>query len=57
MALLSTGVGTLFYAAVSSVDLVVEGTIRGYFGRRMLEAAIGNLSGHYILCGYGPVGR
>src|SRR3712207_8337058 len=28
IALLITGVGTLFYAAVSSVELVVEGTIR-----------------------------
>src|SRR5215213_281436 len=57
MLLLITGVGTLFYAAVSSVELVVEGTIRGYFGRRRMEAAIGKLSGHQILCGYGRVGR
>jgi voltage-gated potassium channel len=55
--LLITGVGTLFYAAVSSVELVVEGTIRGYFGRRRMEAAIGKLNGHQILCGYGRVGR
>jgi len=57
MALLITGVGTLFYVAVSSVELVVEGTIRGYFGRRRMEAAIDKLTGHYILCGYGRVGR
>jgi voltage-gated potassium channel len=57
MALLITGVGTLFYAAVSSVELVVEGTIRGYFGRRRMEAAINKLNGHYLLCGYGRVGR
>jgi voltage-gated potassium channel len=57
MVLLITGVGTLFYAAVSSVELVVEGTIRGYFGRRRMEAAIRKLNGHYILCGYGRVGR
>ncbi|MDQ3864680.1 MAG: potassium channel protein [Actinomycetota bacterium] len=57
MLLLITGVGTLFYAAVSSVELVVEGTVRGYFGRRRVKAAIGRLSGHYILCGYGRVGR
>jgi voltage-gated potassium channel len=57
MTLLITGVGTLFYAAVSSVELVVEGTIGGYFGRRRMQAAIGKLSGHYILCGYGRVGR
>jgi voltage-gated potassium channel len=57
MFLLITGVGTLFYAAVSSVELVVEGTIRGYFERRRVEAAISKLSEHYILCGYGRVGR
>jgi voltage-gated potassium channel len=57
MLLLITGVGTLFYAAVSSVELVVEGTVRGYFGRRRVKAAIRKLSGHYILCGYGRVGR
>jgi voltage-gated potassium channel len=57
MALLITGVGTLFYAAVSSVEFVVEGTIRGYFGRRRMERAISKLSGHHILCGYGRVGH
>src|ERR687893_2275743 len=57
MALLITGVGTLFYAAVSSVELVVEGAIRGYFGRRRMEAAINRLRDHYVLCGYGRVGR
>jgi len=57
MLLLITGVGTLFYAAVSSVELVVEGTVRGYFGRRRVKAAISRLDGHYILCGYGRVGR
>ncbi len=40
MALLITGVGTLFYTAVSFVELVVEGTLRGYFERRRMEAAI-----------------
>jgi len=39
MLLLITGVGTLFYAAVSSVELVVEGTVRGYFERRRRRSA------------------
>src|SRR3712207_1279214 len=56
MVLLIAGVGTLFYAAVSSVELMVEGAIRGYFGRRRMEAAINKLQGHCILCGYGRVG-
>ncbi len=49
MALLITGVGTLFYAAVSSVELAVEGTVRGYFERRRMRAKINKLHGHYIL--------
>ncbi len=57
MLLLITGVGTLFYAAVSSVELVVEGTVRGYFGRRRVKREIRGLHGHYILCGYGRVGQ
>src|SRR5215213_6870656 len=57
MLLLITGEGTLVYEAVYYVELVVEGTVRGYFGRRRVKAAIGRLSGHYILCGYGRVGR
>src|SRR5829696_1148480 len=57
MALLITGVGTLFYAAVSSVELAVEGAVRGYFERRRVRARINKLNGHYILCGFGRVGR
>src|ERR687897_1001481 len=33
------------------------GRDRGYFGRRRMQTAIGKLSDHYILCGYGRVGR
>ena len=57
MALLITGVGTLFYAAVSSVELAVEGAVGGYFERRRMRAKINKLYGHYILCGFGRVGR
>src|SRR5215218_2707327 len=57
LALLITGVGTLFYAAVSSVELVVEGAVGGYFERRKMRAELSKLNGHYILCGFGRVGR
>ena len=57
MALLITGVGTLFYAAVSSVELAVEGAVGGYFERRRMKAELSKLNGHYILCGFGRVGR
>jgi voltage-gated potassium channel len=55
MGLLITGVGTLFYAAVSSVELAVEGAVRGYFERRRVRAKIDKLDGHYVLCGFGWV--
>ena len=55
MALLITGVGTLFYAAVSSVELVVEGTIQGYFGRRRMDRAINRLRADTTSCA-GTVG-
>jgi voltage-gated potassium channel len=57
MALLITGVGTLFYAAVTSVELAVEGAVRGYFERRRMRAEINKLNGHYVLCGFGRVGH
>src|SRR5215210_3167448 len=57
MFLLITGVGTLFYAAITSVELAVEGTVGGYFERRRMRTEISKLNGHYILCGFGRVGR
>ena len=51
------GLGTVAYALGSLVQMVVEGTVTGYFRRRRLEEAIGKLSGHFILCGFGRVGR
>ncbi len=38
------------------VAMIVEGQIRGMFGRRHLEREIEGLSGHVILCGYGRMG-
>ncbi len=57
IALIITGASVLVYATGSFVELVMEGTLRGYFTRRRMEDTIGKLNGHYILCGYGRVGR
>ena len=57
MALLTTGVGTLFYAAVSAVEIAVEGAVRGYFERKRVRNKIDKLNEHYILGGFGCVGR
>jgi voltage-gated potassium channel len=51
------GVVTGAVALSLIVAAVVEGRIRGLFGRRQLEQKIASLSGHVIVCGYGRMGR
>jgi voltage-gated potassium channel len=51
MALLITGVGTLFYVAVSAVEIAVEGAVGGYFERKRVRNKIDKLNEHYILGG------
>lgn len=55
--LIISGVAVLGYATTSLVALAVEGTVRDYFRSRRMRAEISKLNGHYILCGYGRVGR
>ena len=38
-------------------QFVIEGELRGIFGRRKMESKIRKMSGHYIIAGYGRVGR
>src|SRR5918911_1071311 len=57
IALIIGGVGALGYAASLLVELAVEGTVRGYFRNRRMRTEIHKLSSHYILCGFGRVGR
>ena len=55
--LIISGVAVLGYATTSLVALAVEGTVRDYFRSRRMRSEIAKLSGHYVLCGYGRVGR
>lgn len=57
MLLILSGIGTFAYATGSLVELAVEGTVRGYFGRRRMRREINRMNNHHILCGYGRVGR
>ena len=57
MVLIISGVGALGYATTSVVALAVEGTVRGYFRERRMRAEIDKLNAHYVLCGFGRVGR
>lgn len=51
------GVGFFVYLAGVVVQFMVEGRIRAILGRRSLEKKIDRLKNHYIVCGYGRIGR
>ena len=51
------GVGFTLYIAAAVVQFMVEGRIRIILGRRRLEKKIDRMKNHYIVCGYGRIGR
>ncbi len=51
------GVGFSLYIAAAVVQFMVEGRIRIILGRRRLEKKISRIKNHYIICGYGRIGR
>nr|HID58344.1 potassium channel protein [Desulfobacterales bacterium] len=57
MTLILVGVGFIFYIAGNFIQFMVEGQIREILERRKLKKKIQSLRDHYIICGYGRVGR
>ena len=55
--LVAIGVGFTLYVAAAVVQFMVEGRIRIILGRRRLDKKINRLKNHYIVCGYGRIGR
>ncbi len=55
--LIISGVGLVMYLAGVVVQFVVEGEIRSILGRRKLDKNISKLKDHYVICGYGRIGR
>jgi voltage-gated potassium channel len=55
--LILSGVGFFMYLAGLIVQVLVEDRIRVILGRRKLDMQIAKLKGHYIICGYGRIGR
>lgn len=55
--LIILGVGTLLYALVTVVEVLVSGHLRTLLDERREQRAIDSLNGHVIICGYGRVGR
>ncbi|MBI1810863.1 MAG: potassium channel protein [Nitrospirae bacterium] len=55
--LIISGVGSVTYALTTIAKIVVEGEIQEIFGRKRLGKKIKELKDHYIVCGYGRMGR
>jgi voltage-gated potassium channel len=55
--LILLGVGTALYALGVLIQTLVEGDLRGVFGRRRMDRTISELRDHVIVCGWGRVGR
>jgi voltage-gated potassium channel len=57
LVLIVMGVGFFLYVLGNVVQFLVEGRIRLILGRHKLDKQIGHLHNHYIVCGYGRMGR
>ena len=55
--LILTGVGTMLYVLSVGARILLEGELREIFGRRKLSKRIEKLEDHYIICGYGRMGK
>ena len=55
--LIIIGVGFFLYVAGAVIQFMVEGRVRAIFGRRRLDRKISRLKNHYIVCGYGRIGK
>jgi len=51
------GVGTLAYTIGSMIQFMVEGQLQQILGRKKVKNKISRLEKHYIICGYGRIGR
>ncbi|MCP4673398.1 MAG: potassium channel protein [Desulfobacula sp.] len=51
------GVGYFLYITGIIIQAVVEGEVQTLLGRKRLDKKISKLKNHYIICGYGRIGR
>ncbi len=51
------GLGLLLFTLTRVAQVMFEGELLDILGRRRMEREIAELDNHYVLCGYGKVGR
>ncbi|MCP4265532.1 MAG: potassium channel protein [Candidatus Brocadiaceae bacterium] len=55
--LIFSGLGVVAYAVNNGVRVIFEGEIQEVFGRRKMKKKLESLKNHYIVCGYGRMGK
>jgi len=55
--LIVVGLGLVTYTAGAAASLIFEGKIRKLVGRRMMRRELDAMRDHFIICGYGRMGR
>jgi len=55
--LLILGVGIILYLLATMARVILEGELRDVIGRKRLERRIHELNNHFIICGYGRMGK
>ena len=51
------GIGTLFYGLATVAEFFVSGQLSGLLEERRIEKMIDSFTDHFIICGFGRVGR
>jgi voltage-gated potassium channel len=47
----------MLYALSTGARIILEGELKEIYGRKRLEKKIGGMKDHYIICGYGRMGK
>ncbi|MDL1969658.1 MAG: potassium channel protein [Candidatus Desulfofervidaceae bacterium] len=55
--LIISGIGVIAYMVGSVVQFVVEGQLKKLLEKRVMKKKIEKMKNHYIVCGYGRIGR
>ena len=55
--LVITSVSFVFYTFTKITETMIEGELRGLYKRRKMNKEIGRLHDHYIVCGFGRIGK
>ncbi|OGR07063.1 MAG: potassium transporter TrkA [Deltaproteobacteria bacterium RIFOXYD12_FULL_50_9] len=57
MGLILVGMGYVLYLVSKITEAMVEGGLRRILGRINMQKKVAKLSGHYIVCGFGRIGK